>query len=314
MGMIAVTGASGFLGAPLCASLERQGRQVRRLLRSARGDQPGAVVIGDLGGPIAWSEALGGVETLVHCAARVHVMKETEQERAQGCRTINLEASLRLGEAAAAQGVKRMVFLSSIKVNGESTPLGAPFRDTSIPAPEDAYGRSKWEAEQALSRLAAATGMELVVIRPPLVYGPKVRANFLRLLRLVDRGVPLPLGAVHNRRSLVALDNLIDLIECCLDHPAAAGKVFLASDGEDLSTPELIRALAVALGRPARLLPVPAGVLRRLGRLGGRSAEVDRLIGSLQVDSAATRETLAWTPPVSLKEGLQRCCDWYQHG
>lgn len=314
MGLIAVTGASGFLGAPLCTSLERQGRQVRRLLRSPRRDQPGAVVIGDLGGPIAWSEALGGVETLVHCAARVHVMKETEQEREQGCRAINLEASIRLGEAAAAQGVKRMVFLSSIKVNGESTPLDAPFTAATIPAPEDAYGRSKWEAEQALSRLAAATGMELVVIRPPLVYGPQVRANFLRLLRLVDRGVPLPLGAVHNRRSLVALDNLIDLIECCLDHPAAAGKVFLASDGEDLSTPELIQALAAALGRPTRLLPVPAGVLRRLGRLSGRSAEVDRLIGCLQVDSAATRETLDWTPPVSLKEGLQRCCDWYRHG
>lgn len=262
--------------------------------------------VGDIGPATDWTTVLNGVDCVVHLAARAHVMDDSAPEPLAAYREVNVAGTRRLAEQAAAAGVRRLVMVSSIKVNGERTAPGAPFLFSDPPAPEDAYGLSKWEAEQALWLVAAETGLEVVVVRPPLVYGPGARGNFQRLLRWVARGLPLPLGAVENRRSLVALDNLVDLLRVCIDHPAATGQTFLVSDGEDLSTPELIRRLAAAMGRKPRLLPVPPALLRLGGWLLGRSGEVARLLGSLQVDIAHTREILGWTPPISVQEGLRR--------
>lgn len=198
------------------------------------------------------------------------------------------------------------MYLSSIKVNGERTALGVPFSFSDTPAPEDAYGTSKWEAEQALWDISARTGLEVVVVRPPLVYGPGVKGNLARLLKLVRSGLPLPLGAVQNKRSLIGLNNLVDLLIRCVDHPAAAGRTFLVADGEDLSTPDLLRHMAAAMGRSARLVPVPVPLLRLAGSALGKRAEIDRLVGSLQIDSSHTRRVLGWTPPVSVEEGIRR--------
>jgi nucleoside-diphosphate-sugar epimerase len=221
-------------------------------------------------------------------------------------RAINVEGTHRLAEGLVAEGVRRMVYLSSIKVNGEQTELGAPFLFSDTPAPEDAYGISKWEAEQVLWKISADTGLEVVVVRPPLVYGPEVKGNLARLLELVRSGVPLPLGSVRNMRSLIALDNLVDLLIRCVDHPAAAGQTFLVSDGEDLSTPDLLRHMAKAIGRPAWLFPAPVSLLRLAGSTLGKRADIDRLVGSLRIDSCHTRQVLEWTPPVSVPEGIRR--------
>ncbi len=217
-------------------------------------------------------------------------------------RATNTEATLNLARQAAQAGVKRFVFISSIKVNGEGR--DAPYRETDAAAPEDAYAISKWEAEQGLRQIARETGLEVVILRPPLVYGPGVKANFQRLLQMVRRGWPLPLGAIHNRRSLLYLGNFVDAIRLCVEHPAAAGQTFLLDDGEPVSTPELIRAVARAMGRPARLLAVPVGVLEFAGALLGKRAAVARLTGSLWVDSSAIRSRLGWTPPFSMEAGL----------
>jgi nucleoside-diphosphate-sugar epimerase len=221
-------------------------------------------------------------------------------------RRVNVGGSLALARAAAAAGVRRFVFISSVKVHGEATAPGRPFREDDPPAPMDAYGISKMEAEQALWEVSAATGMELVIIRPPLVYGPGVKANFAALVRLVRRGWPLPLGAIHNQRSLVSLDNLVDLIMTCLRHPRAADEAFLVSDGQDLSTTELVRCLGKALGRVPVLVPVPATLLRGLAAATGRSEVVQRLCGTLQVDVTRARQLLGWSPPVPVAEGLRR--------
>jgi nucleoside-diphosphate-sugar epimerase len=233
-------------------------------------------------------------------------MRETGADPMAAFRQVNVAGTRRLAEAAATMGVRRLVYLSSIKVNGDSTLASAMFSHDDMPAPEDPYGVSKWEAEVALQEVATDFSLEIVIVRPPLVYGPGVKANFLRLVRLVRNGVPLPLGSVKNKRSLVSLDNLVDLLIRCTEHPAAAGQTLLASDGQDLSTPELIRGLAAAMGRSARLLPVPPAMLRLGGRLTGRMDEVERLIGSLQVDIEHTCQTLNWTPPVPVAEGLRR--------
>lgn len=264
------------------------------------------VIVGEVNGKTFWEAALNGVDVVVHCAARVHVRNEDSDPLA-GFREVNVAGTLALARQAAAAGVRRFVFVSSIKVNGESTSPGHPFRVEDSPAPEDAYGISKWEAEQGLTVLSAETGMEVVIIRPPLVYGPGVKGNFATLLQWVNKGAPLPFGAVtENRRSLVALDNLIDLMVTCTDHPAAAGQVFLVSDGEDVSTAELLRRVGVAIGKPVRLLPVPLWMLKSGVALLGRREQAQRLLGSLQVDISRTRERLGWTPPVSLDEGLRR--------
>ncbi|MGB1222496.1 MAG: NAD-dependent epimerase/dehydratase family protein, partial [Alcanivoracaceae bacterium] len=250
--------------------------------------------------------SLSGVDCVVHCAARVHQMNDQASDPLASFRRHNRDATLVLARAAADAGVRRFVFISSIKVNGEQTRPGQPFRADDRPAPEDPYGQSKAEAEEGLRAVAAETGMEVVIIRPPLVYGPGVRANFAALMGLVARGLPLPFGRVDNRRSLVFLDNLVDLVLTCCDHPAAAGQVFLVSDDDDLSLARLVRELAAAMGRPARLLPVPVSVMSLVARLLGRADLVKRLFGSLQVEVGPTRERLGWTPPVTVSDAFRR--------
>ena len=305
-----LTGATGFVGAALCGALRARGFTVRGAVRSLHSSVAASsvepVAVGNLDAATDWSSALAGVDCVIHCAARAHVMHETEADALAAYRSVNVDGSRRLAEQAVASGVRRLVYLSSIKVNGEQTALGAPFLFSDAPAPEDPYGVSKWEAEQALWAVAANTGLEVVVVRPPLVYGPGAKGNLARLLKLVRSGVPLPLGAVHNQRSLIGLDNLACLLIRCVDHPAAAGQTLLASDGEDVSTSDLLRHMAAGLGRRARLLPVPVPMLRLAGRALGKQAEIDRLVGSLQIDSRHTRELLDWNPPVSVAEGIRR--------
>ncbi|MBI3445978.1 MAG: SDR family oxidoreductase [Magnetospirillum sp.] len=298
---ILVTGAGGFVGAALLRGLRRQDDEVTGSVRRDCG--PGLVPVGDIGPDTDWRPALHGVETVIHLANRAHVMDESEADPLAVFRRVNRDGTLRLAEQAVAAGVRRLVFVSSIKVNGEAT-HGAPFTATGQPAPEDAYGLSKLEAERGLAAIAARTGLEVVVVRPPLIYGPGVKGNLRTLMNVVGKGMPLPLGLVDNRRSLIGLGNLVDLLGLCARAPQAAGRVWLARDGEDLSTPELIRRMGRALGRPARLLPVPPVLLRLAGRLTGKSAAVGRLLGSLRVDDAATRAELGWTPPESVDEGL----------
>jgi len=269
-----------------------------------RDDGQDGVVVGDLGPDTDWSSALEGVDAVVHLAARVHVMDEEAEDPLAEFRRVNVAGTDNLARQAAEAGVKRLVFLSSIKVNGEVTQPGNPFTVEDAPAPQDPYAVSKFEAEEALRRVEKETGLEVVIIRPPLVYGPEVKGNFLRLIQLVQKGYPLPLGRVNNKRSLVALDNLVDLILTCLDHPGAAGQTFLVSDGEDLSTPELVRKIARAMGKKPRLVPVPLVMLRLAGRITGKSAEVERLVGSLQVDIGHTCETLGWQAVVSVDEAV----------
>jgi UDP-glucose 4-epimerase len=303
-----VTGATGFVGTALCARLADCGHGVVPAVRSKSG-LPHEVVVGNLDASTDWRPALTGCDAVLHLAARVHVMEDAAQNPLALYRATNTEATLNLARQAAQAGVKRFVFISTIKVNGEGR--DAPYRETDAAAPEDAYAISKWEAEQALQQIAADTGLEVVILRPPLVYGPGVKANFMRLLRTVERGWPLPLGAIRNRRSLLYLGNFVDAIRLCLEHPAAAGQIFLLDDGEPVSTPELIRAVARAMGRSARLLAVPVGMLELAGALLGKRAAVARLTGSLYVDSSAIRSRLAWMPPYSLQQGLAATvADW----
>jgi nucleoside-diphosphate-sugar epimerase len=303
-----VTGGSGFLGRALINRLvQMPGCTVIAPLRTPSATLPVGVrslQLGKLDGTNDWKAALTGVDAVVHAAARVHVMNEVALDPLTAFREVNFEATLNLARQAAACGVKRFIFISSIKVNGEGTEPGAVYRADDAPAPIDPYGISKFEAEKGLMVLALTTGMEVVIIRPVLVYGPGVKANFLSMMRWLYRGVPLPFGAVDNRRSLVAVDNLVDLIITCSDHPAAANQVFLASDGEDVSTTQLLHKLAAALGRPARLLPVPARLLSGVAALLGQRALADRILGSLQVDISKNRQLLGWTPPVPLDRAL----------
>ncbi len=303
-GPVLVTGAAGFIGRALVDRLLGEGvptvAAVRRPLTGGR-----MIAVGDIGPHTDWRGALAGVDCVVHLAARVHVMHERAADPLAEFRKVNVDGTLALARQAVAAGVRRFIFVSSIKVNGEGTAPGRPFAADDAPAPADAYGISKLEAERSLLALAAETGMQIVIIRPVLVYGPGVKANFRGMMAWLNKGVPLPLGAIDNRRSLVALDNLVDLILTCMNHPAAAGQVFLVSDGEDLSTTELLRRMGAALGRPARLLPVPAAWLDGAARLLGKGAVAQRLCGSLQVDIEKTRRLLDWTPPVTVDEALR---------
>ncbi len=309
--MIFVTGATGFVGKAVVQRLlaDDQSRRVVVAVRRDGQQWPENVlprVTGDLEPSTDWSVALGGVSSVVHCAARVHVMSDTATNPLDEFRRVNVQGTLNLARQAAAAVVRRFVFVSSIKVNGEATKPSVPFSADDIPAPMDAYGVSKMEAEQGLREIALQTGMEVVIIRPPLVYGPGVKANFAAMMRWLRRGVPLPLGAIHNQRSLVALDNLVDLIVTCLTHPAAANQTFLVSDNEDISTTELLRRMGRAMGRPARLIPVPTSWLKLAAAMAGKRLVAQRLCGSLQVDIEKTRRLLGWRPPVSLDEGLRR--------
>ncbi len=313
MTRVLVTGAGGFVGSILCPLLAQAGYLIRVVQRLERPSPVGAterVVVGDIGAGTDWTQALRGVEMVMHLAARVHVMNDAASAAGVYLET-NARGTQRLAAESARNGVRRLIYLSSVKVNGEETRDHA-YSAADVPHPLDAYGRSKWQGEQFLAQTAADSGMQAVVVRSPLVYGPGVRANFLRLLRWVDRERLLPLGAIRNRRSLVSVWNLCDLLLRVLDHPAAAGRTWMVSDGCDVSTPELVRRLARAMGRRARLLPVPATLLGLAGGLFGKGAEMRRLCGSLTVDIAVTREQLNWSPPLSMDEGLAHTVSWYQ--
>lgn len=308
--MILVTGANGFVGGALVRRLaaEHMCKGVVAAVRSKVepwSDRVQQVEIGDLLTTTNWSRALQGVGAVVHCAARVHVMKDSLADPLQVYREVNVKGTLHLARQAAKSGVRRFVFVSSVKVNGEATQPGQSFTADDVPSPLDPYGLSKLEAEQGLREIEAEAGMEVAIVRPPLVYGPGVKANFAAMMRWVDRGIPLPLGAIHNTRSMVALGNLVDLLVTCLKHPAAAGQTFLVSDGEDVSTTELLRRTAKAMGKKAFLLPVPAVVLELGAIMLGKRAVAERLCGSLRVDMDKTRRLLGWTPPMTLDQGLR---------
>ncbi|MGH7512774.1 MAG: UDP-glucose 4-epimerase family protein [Gemmatimonadales bacterium] len=311
MTRVLVTGASGFIGRALCDTLSARGMSVRAAVRRPSSMTGDVRMVGEIGPDTEWRRALHGMDAVVHLAARVHVMRDAAADPLAAFRAVNVAGTERLARECAGSQVRRLVFVSSIKVNGERT-LGRPFSEADPPAPEDAYGVSKLEAEQALQRVAAATGLEAVIVRPCLVYGPGVRGNLGRLLAMIERGVPLPLASVNNRRSLIGLTNLCDLLAPCVTHPAAAGETWLASDGEDLSTPELIRALAAGAGRTARLVPFPPRWLELAARLAGARGAYDRVCGSLQADSSKARRSLDWRPPLSAMEGLRLTGAWHQ--
>lgn len=309
---VLLTGASGFVGSAVLGTLRERGMDVRPVVRSASSAAhlDDAVVVLGLDAATDWIAVLDGMTVVIHCAARAHIMRDEALDPLAEYRRVNVAGTLRLAQQAAAAGVKRFIFISSIKVNGEGTQPGHHYRADDSPNPEDAYGISKAEAEAGLRTIAQETGMELVIIRPVLVYGPEVKGNFQSMVRAVARGIPLPLGGVTgNRRSLVALDNLVDLICTCVNHPRAAGQIFLVSDGEDLSTADLLRRIAMAGGAPARLLPVPPVLLRWGARLLGKEAVAQRLLGSLQVDITKTRELLGWQPLLTVNEGLKKLAE-----
>ncbi|MBW9333432.1 SDR family oxidoreductase [Herbaspirillum sp. RU 5E] len=317
---ILITGATGFVGSAVLARLIKEpGVSTARLRAAVRRPPPAPlpgveyVLVGDLNEDTDWRNALEGIDAVIHCAARVHVMHDTAANPMEEFRRTNVNGTLSLAQQAHTAGVKRFIFISSVKVNGEATLPGAPFSADDMPTPSDPYGISKLEAERQLFELGTASTMEVVAIRPVLVYGPGVKANFLSMMRWIDKGVPLPLGGItRNQRSLVALPNLVDLIVVCLRHPAAAGQVFLASDGEDLSTSALLRRTARALNKRPILLPVPASMLALGARALGKPGLAQRLCGSLQVDIGKNRALLGWSPPVSVDTALKETADAYR--
>lgn len=301
---IVLTGATGFVGQALLKALTTYtvicaGRRAP--------DSHSAYFHTELTAQADFMPALAGVTVLIHAAARAHIMRDEVADPLSEYRKVNVDATLNLARQAAAAGVKRFIFISSVKVNGEQTDAGIPFTAQQLPAPQDAYGQSKAEAELALQQLAGETGMELVIIRPPLVYGAGVKGNFATLLKLAQKNLPLPLGAINNKRSLVALDNLVDLIITCIRHPAAKNQTFLVSDDRDMSTTELLKLLTITAGLSPRLLPVPVSWLEFAAKLTGKRAVISRLCGNLQLDISHTKNTLGWAPPVSVEEGIKRC-------
>lgn len=308
MRRIIVTGSSGFVGSAVCHRLWLDGVHTEAVMRNKLELPYPALVVGDLAtsnGMDCLASSLFPSDVVVHLASRAHVVNEEVLEPIAEYRRINTNVTLELAKQAAQAGIKRFIFISSIGVNGNINTR--PFTAEDQPNPAEPYALSKWEAEQGVWQIQQETGMEVVIIRPPLVYGPGAPGNFGSLVRWVEKGIPLPLGAIHNKRSLVGIDNLVDLIIRCTDHPAAAGQVFLAGDGEDLSTTDLLRGVGKAMGKPARLLPVPAGLLQFGATLLGRKAMAQRLLGSLQVDISKTCELLEWKPPYTVEEGLRRC-------
>lgn len=305
---VLVTGAHGFVGQALCETLTSGAWSVRRAVR--RQIAEGDFVVGDVGPQSDWLRAVAGVDCVVHLASRTHIMHDESLNPMDAYRDINVAGTIQLAKTAAAQGVRRFVFMSSIKVNGEWT-AEHPFTEADTPQPRDAYGISKHEAEQALREIAKETGLEVTILRPPLVYGPGVKANFLRLMQLVARRRPLPLGSIDNRRSLIYVENLADAIVACMEHPAAAGKTYLVSDSEAVSTPELVRQIALALGVEARLLSLPTSLLSLGAKLLRRDAEWQRIGGSLQIDSSKIRDELNWKPPFTMAQGLAQTAQWY---
>lgn len=315
MKRILLTGGTGFVGRAICEKISSEKRfNVLVAVRKRQSDLPETIrqeVIGGIDLVSNWSDLLEGVEVVIHAAARVHVMAENSKDSLEEFRKINVSSTGNLARQAAKAGVKRFIFLSSIKVNGEKTLPGSPFTEEDLPDPQEPYAISKYEAELALQQLSRETGMEVVIIRPPLVYGPGVKANFRSMMHWLYKGIPLPLGAVVNKRSLLALDNLVDFIVTCVDHAAAANQTFLISDGEDLSTTELLRRMSKALGKSIWLLPVPVNLLLFLARRVGKYGAIQRLCRSLQVDGGKAHELLGWEPPISASEGLRRTAEAY---
>ncbi|KTE41480.1 MULTISPECIES: NAD-dependent epimerase/dehydratase family protein [unclassified Sphingopyxis] len=298
-----VTGANGFVGAEIVRQLRAQGAAVRLAVRTLTGAAD-EVAVGDIGAETDWSTALADVDRVIHCAARVHQMDDRAADPLAAFCAVNRDGSTALARQAARAGVKRLIFLSSIKVNGETTKGRGPFTVEDAPNPQDPYGVSKWEAEQALHAIAAETGLEVAIIRPPLVYGPGVRANFARMVSWVARGRPLPFGLCRNQRSLVSVTNLASLAIAANRHPGAVGATLLASDGETVSVRDLLSQIGTAFGRPARLLPLPPALLRLAGSLTGQRAAIDRLCDPLVVDGEPARRLLGWHPPVTMAETL----------
>ena len=313
---ILVTGATGFVGSALVNYLvNHTSFPIRAIVRNGSLLSPSVIQnfqIGNLASDCNWSAPLEGANVVIHTAARVHVQLDSAADSLTEFRRVNVAGTLNLARQAKTAGVQRFIYISSIKVNGEVTVSGSPFLVDDLPAPADPYAVSKYEAEAGLQQLAGETGMDVVIIRPPLVYGPSVKANFQSMMRWLGKGIPLPLGAINNKRSFVALDNLVDLVVTCIDHPAAANQTFLAGDGEDLSTTELLQRMAKAMEKPVRLIPVPAKILELGATLLGKRAMAQRLCGSLQVDISKAREVLGWTPPISVDEGLRRAAAGYK--
>ena len=306
---VLITGASGFVGSKLLERLESDGVPLRCIFRSLNSGKSCAngISIGNLSEETDWTSAIRNVEQVIHLAARVHVMNDKSLNPLEEFRRINCDSTANLARQAAAAGVRRFIFLSSIKVNGEFTEMGRPFTPDDKPAPADPYGISKYEAEKVLCQIASETNMEVVIIRSPLVYGPGVKANFKSMMRLLAMRIPLPFACLtDNRRSLVALDNLVDLIVMCLTHPLAANQIFLVSDDNDLSTVDLLRSLGKVMGHPARLFYVPPQFLRLASAMLNQTGTYQRLCGSLQLDISKTRRLLNWTPPLSVNEGFRR--------
>ncbi|MDA7656718.1 SDR family oxidoreductase [bacterium] len=343
---VLVTGPSGFVGRKVCQRLLADEINVRGAWRktSPLADGCESDVVGDINGTTDWSNALTGIDAVVHLAARVHVMDDTAADPMAAFREVNVDGTVRLAEEAAKAGVKRFLFISSIKVNGEATlqssdrrsedgsqtsevrskrrrtenqelsteNSSAAFCERDQPDPQDPYGQSKYEAEVALRKIEASTGMEVVVLRPPLLYGPGVKANFLKLIQLVDKGIPFPFGGIKNKRSLLSLTNFSDIISKCVTDPRAGGQTFTVCDGDDVSSGELVERLAKALGKAPRLVPVPEWLMKLAGKLTGKSAQVQRLCNSLQVDLSHARKILDWKPPLTMDEELGEVAKWYK--
>lgn len=305
---VLLTGGSGFIGRSIIDKIVTD-RNNDSIILALRKEDPSlfglsSIVTGDLGNNFDWKPVAKGCDVIIHCSARVHVMQDTKNDPLEEYRKSNVDGTLRLAKQAALAGVKRFIFLSSIKVNGEETFLNHCYQPDDQPLPQDPYGISKWEAEQGLKKISEETNMEVVIIRPPLVYGPGVKANFLNMMTLIYKGIPLPFGAINNQRSLVFIDNLVDLIMVCLDHPCAANQTFLVSDGNDLSTTELFKKIAVELDVKQKIFPVPMKLLKFGANAVGKKSIAQRLCGSLCVDITKTRELLNWQPPISLDKAI----------
>ena len=311
---VLVTGANGFIGRSFCAEAMLRSLQVRGATRSAC-ELPAGVesaVVGAIDRETDWSAALNGVDAVIHLAARVHVMKDVVADPLTEFLKINLYGTSNLAQQAASAGIKRLVYVSSVKVNGEQTTVNRPFVESDEPDPHDPYAVSKWRAEQDLQRIARETGLELVIVRPPLVYGPGVKGNFVRLLGAIDRGIPLPVAGANNARSMVYVGNLVDALITCATHPAAVGQTYLVCDGDDVSTAMLVDMIAQSLGRSNRAFNFSHAILRAVATVLGRTEQVDRLFGSLRVNDEKLRRDLAWSPPYTLEQGLRATAEWYR--
>jgi len=312
---ILVTGASGFVGRVLCPELSDRKYDVIGAFRSTDKftgfkDTMECIAVGDIGPDTDWTQALSGVELVIHLAARAHVLREHTTYSLSEFSKVNVAGTEKLARDIVSNGVKRLIYISSIGVNGNNT-SGSPFTEEMLPHPYDPYTKFKWEAEQLLHNIAQETGLNIVIVRPPLVYGPNAPGNFARLLTLVKSNIPLPFGSINNSRSFIYVRNLVDAIVTCTNYPKAAGETYLVSDGQDVSTPELIRMIAGAMGKKAKLFPCPLSLLKMIGKVAGKSDEIERLTGSLQIDTAKIRRELSWTPPFTMEQGLRKTADWF---